>query len=555
MCLSITAGEKKVADESAESMVSALMDGFDTSQDGKISLQELMDHIGDNAEVHAAYEGWQTGFSQADADQDGHLTAEELAFLLQSATEQQKDQLVQESEESIAALLVDGFDADKDGSISLKELFDHVGDDTTVRKSFQGWQSGFTEADVDSDGRLSVKELASLLKHVSFQGQSKLIDESEMSIAASIMDGFDTNRDRMISLQELEGHVGDREQIHAAFAGWQEGFSQADVNKDGHLTEKELASLISHVSRQDQHKMVEHSEETIAEQVMAGLDTNRDQKISLEELKHHMGEGAEMHAAFAGWDEGFLQADADQDAELDMHELTSLLSQVSRLDQRKLVVDSEVETADSIMDGFDTDKDGKLGLQELLDHVGDIGDIHAAFAGWQEGFKQADFDKDGYLGHDELASLMGRVSNQDQKKLVHASEASVAISLMNGFDMDGDGKISLQELLAHVGDDEHLHAAFSGWKLGFREADADRDGHLSAEELTSLLGHVSRENQHHMVHKNDESIAHKIMDGFDSNKDGKLSYEELQEHLHNNKKMTATFQGLLGIGTDRKSVV
>merc|ERR1719401_510596 len=165
----------------------------------------------------------------------------------------------------------------------MRELLDHVGDDKELQAAFQGWQQGFMEADVNRDGQLSLKELSSLLQRVSRQDKHKLVEDSETEVAASVMDGFDSNRNGKISMRELLDHVGDNKEVQAAFKGWQQGFVEADVDKDGQLSLKELTSLLQKVSRKEQQKLVEESEDEVVASVMDGFDSDRNGKISMRE--------------------------------------------------------------------------------------------------------------------------------------------------------------------------------------------------------------------------------------------------------------------------------
>merc|ERR1712139_602546 len=100
-----------------------------------------------------------------------------------------------------------GFDSDRNGQISMRELLDHVGDKKAVNAAFKGWQQGFMEADANKDGQLSLKELSSLLQRVSRKDQQQLVEESEDEVAASVMSGFDSDRNGQISMRELLDHV------------------------------------------------------------------------------------------------------------------------------------------------------------------------------------------------------------------------------------------------------------------------------------------------------------------------------------------------------------
>jgi len=529
-----------LVEESEMEVASQVMDGFDKDKNGQISLQELLDHVGDSKELHAAFAGWKEGFAEADANKNGELDLHELSSLLQHVSRDDQHKLVEESEMEVAHSVMAGFDTDKDGEISLKELLDHVGENKEVQAAFQGWQEGFQHADSDGNGRLNIQELATLLESVSRDNQHDLVHTSEREVAAQVMDGFDTDKDGKISLMELLDHLGDKA-MHSSFEGWRDGFKQADADKDQHLDLDELTTLLEHVSREDQDHMVEESELETAAQILEGFDTNKNGKISLKELQDKVGDEDKLHVAFKGWREGFAEADGDQDGELNVEELATLLQHVSRDEQHELVDQSEEEIAESIMDGFDANKDGFISLQELKEKVGDNPD--AAFEGWQEGFLEADIDQDGQLNVHELAGLLKHVSRKDQHEMVEQTGAEISASVMDGFDTNKDGKISMQELLDHTKGKEHVEAAFDGWKDGFKDADSDNDGHLNMQELTTLLNRVSRGTQHELVDESEESIAESVMKGWDSNKDGVLTLAELQQHVGDNEEVHAAFKG------------
>jgi Ca2+-binding EF-hand superfamily protein len=528
--------------ESETATAASVLEGFDADKDGHISLQELLDHVGDNKDLHAAFAGWQDGFKEADANSDGKLNLEEVTTLLSHVSRQNQHQLVEESEASLAQTILDGFDTDKNEKVSLQELLDHIGDESKLHASFHNWRDGFKEADADVDGELTAQELTDLLSHVSRQNQQELVHESEAETAAAVLDGFDTDKNGQISLQELLDHVGDKKDLHAAFQGWQEGFKASDADENGELNLEELTTLLSRVSRQNQHELVAGSEHETAGAIMDGMDTDKDGLLSMQELMDRIGDESNLHAAFKGWREGFTEADVDNDGHLNVEELTHLLSHISRGNQQDLVHESASNSALQVLDGFDTDRDGKISLQELKDHVGDK-EVHAAFKGWETGFEGADSDKDGLLDVDELTTLIKHVSRDDQHEMVHESEASTAASVLEGLDTNKNGKISLEELIEHVGDESNLHASFKGWQDGFKDADRDMDGELTVHELTALLMRVSRNNQREIVHESEDSQAAAILDGFDTNKDGEISLKELLDHMGANAEVAAAFKG------------
>mmetsp|Transcript_54659 Transcript_54659/g.100229 ORF Transcript_54659/g.100229 Transcript_54659/m.100229 type:complete len:306 (-) Transcript_54659:135-1052(-) len=290
-----------------------------------------------------------------------------------------------------------------------------------------------------------------------------------------MMDGFDTNKDGKISFQELSDHVGD----NAGFEGWQAGFKEADVDQDGYLTAEELTNLISHVSREDQKKLADESRASMMSWVMDGFDTDKNGKLSLEELKKHMSGDSKMHSMFEGWESGFQEADADNDEHLDADELQKFFHHSGKNVMNKMKDHGQKSMVSKMMGSFDTDKDGKVSLTELMAHVQNRPGADVFHGGWEAGFTQADIDNDGHLNSEELTSLLNHVSKEHRHKVMQETDKTAA-SVLDGFDTDKDGKISMKEMEDRVGS-----AGFKGWKTGFKEADDDKDGFLTAEELAA----------------------------------------------------------------------
>jgi Ca2+-binding EF-hand superfamily protein len=393
-----------------------------------------------------------------------------------------------------------------------------------------------------------VKELSSLLQRVSRKDQQNLVEGSVLELATSVMNGFDKDRNQQISYGELLDRVGDDKAVQSAFHGWKQGFLEADKDSNGQLDLHELASLLEKVSRSEKHSLVEQSEDEIAATVMDGFDSDRNGKISMRELVNRIGENKDAHAAFKGWQQGFMEADTDRDGQLDVKELSSLLNRVSRKGQQDLVQESELGVAATVLDGLDADRDGKLSLFELLDHAEKTG---VSAKSWREGFKKADNDNDMHLNIEELASLFKSVSRQDKHELVEESEASMAASLLKNIDRDGDGKITFQEMRAHI------PPSVKTWSQGFYDADVDQDGMLDVAELTTILKSLTRPEQHHMAF---DAVAAtgKVLEGFDANADGKLSMQEIAKHsgmLTESFGLGAWKEGFLNSDLDRDGLL
>mmetsp|Transcript_128939 Transcript_128939/g.223666 ORF Transcript_128939/g.223666 Transcript_128939/m.223666 type:complete len:659 (+) Transcript_128939:50-2026(+) len=524
---------KSISDDAA----STIMQGFDTNKDGKISMDELAEHAGD----HPNFKGWQAAFKNVDTDRDGYLTSAEVGALLAQSSKQEQEQIVDDSEESIAASVMDGLDTNKDGKLTLQELEEHVGDNKGLHSTFEGWRTGFEDADADKDGHLTVHELAGLLKNtVSPQDQHTLAQESMESIAGSIMDGLDADKDGKLSLMELVDHIGQDKQAQANWQGWEAGFKEADADKDGHLMLQELVVFVSHMSRQKQHDLVEESEKSIGDSILTGFDTNRDGKISLQELMDHVGDDKEVHAAFKGWQDGFKEADIDNDGFLSAEELTSLISHVSREDQHHMVEESEKSIGDSMLDAWDANKDGKISLKELMNRAGDKKEITAAF---ESGFRDSDANQDGLLDAKELTTLISHVSTKQQKKLADDSWSKTVSKLLEGYDLNKDGKVSLEEMKKHMERATAFQGAYEGWEIGFQEADADQDGHLSADELQYFFAHLSKSFQRSLISDEVKSFVKKFFLACDVDKNGRVTSKELMDQVSGKSEIQAFQEG------------
>lgn len=148
------------------------------------------------------------------------------------------------------------------------------------------------------------------------------------------------------------------------------------------------------------------------------------------------------------------------------------------------------------LEGFDTDKDGKISLHELLEKVHANQEVanHPELQGWNQGFKEADADKDMHLNAEELEYLFTHAKKQHRDELVQGIEES-SKAILEGWDTDKDGKISLMEFTEHMHNNPEVanNPEFKGWHDGFKEADVDKDMHLTADELKSLLTKFANE--------------------------------------------------------------
>jgi Ca2+-binding EF-hand superfamily protein len=151
---------------------------------------------------------------------------------------------------------------------------------------------------------------------------------------------------------------------------------------------------------------------------LEAFDNDKDGQLSLQELLDHVQHKQDVanHPDVKGWHQGFKEADANKDMHLNAEELEFLFTNAKKQHRDELVEAIE-ESSKSVLEGWDTDKDGKISLMELLEHTHANAELanHPHFEGWQKGFKEADLDKDMHLDANELKGLLTHFANSEHE--------------------------------------------------------------------------------------------------------------------------------------------
>lgn len=130
-------------------------------------------------------------------------------------------------------------------------------------------------------------------------------------------------------------------------------------------------------------------------------------------------------------------------------------------------------------------------------------------AGLKEGFKLMDTNNRGKINIDELRVGLHKLGHQ-------VPDSDVQI-LMEAGDVDKDGHLDYGEFVAisvhlrKMGNDEHLRKAFQFF-------DENQSGYIEIEELRNALSDE--------VETNSEEVTNAIMHDVDTDKDGRISYDE-----------------------------
>ncbi|EHA8588299.1 calcium-dependent protein kinase 20 [Cocos nucifera] len=146
----------------------------------------------------------------------------------------------------------------------------------------------------------------------------------------------------------------------------------------------------------------------------------------------------------------------------------------------------------------------KRALRVVAEHlsVEEVADI-------KDMFERMDINSNGKISLEELKNGLHRLGHQ-------IADADVQI-LMEAADVDGDGSLDYGEFVAvsihlkKIGNDEHLHKAFAYF-------DQNNSGYIEIEELKNALADD--------LGPNHEEVINAIIHDVDTDKDGRISYEE-----------------------------
>jgi len=225
--------------------------------------------------------------------------------------------------------------------------------------------------------------------------------------------------------------------------------------------------------------------------------------------------------------------DADGDGNASLGELLQFSDKVHK-ETIKIIVPELVGMLDHI-------KDGKLSLEEILQDMSDDGEsglTQEELNTWKEletmKFKLADADGDGFLSVEEVEHMFYPETHEGVLKL--GIEA-----LIKRRDGDGDGKLSLTEFWGNTTSNE-TDATESGTESviprnytesehkTFSKLDKNGDNLLDAEELIAW-----ESGKFHT-----EETLMELLDLADTNHDGHLTVEEIEEAKANIQKIDAT---------------
>lgn len=465
---------------------------YDADKSGALSKNEFVSRYWADREKSAE------SFQAADADSDGQLTLQELAYgeLLWHHNLSEFQRFDSNSDARLAAselserartwqislmpFLVPAFDLDGDGLLSPSEF-----SGTPLGSQAADWFA--RPVDSDADGRLSLAE---------FHPNSSL---PGLGVSSMFFKRFDRDSDGALSAKEIPFHA------ELSTVGGKSAFALLDFNRDTTLSLEELGKRVL-VQKAPRQERLRH--------VFRWADGNSDQKLSQTEFNR-----AEIVLRALLSPSGFPK-----------------LTDIGRL------------TNDEIIQLLDGNRDGKLSLAELFPPApsGNVG-THILDPARQRLFEDLDSDGDGFLAptdHQELVSIAFASEaerwlhdaavpayasldvNHDGELSLAESSSGPALTLVNrhdhGFyDFDGNGSLSLREYCAVYGQSNRTRRAgipdlvFEKYQAILKDAKT-QGRELSTQQVTALLS------THFLTAGNPDPTRR------DANGNGKLSHHELR---------------------------
>ncbi|GAU87924.1 hypothetical protein RvY_00710 [Ramazzottius varieornatus] len=202
------------------------------------------------------------------------------------------------------------------------------------------------------------------------------------------------------------------------------------------------------------------------------------------------------------------------------------------------------ELADAFLTKHDRDKDGKISISELSAILPTDQTFLLIFRfdnpldsseDFMKKWKKYDTDKSGYI---EAGELTGFLKDVMKNKLNDAKVDEYCNSILEIFDANKDGKLSLGEALQLLPVKENfLRTAKKTTNLSsldagqiqklFVQYDRDGDGEITAAELDGLCTDIVRMTKKNFDHSDVETLKDTILKGCDIDNNGKIDAKEM----------------------------
>merc|ERR1712183_970621 len=224
----------------------------------------------------------------------------------------------------------------------------------------------------------------------------------------------------------------------------------------------------------------------------------------------------------------FAKADENGTGELDANQLkVTLLELMETGSDACFITDKEMLDDEKTMKIFvavaDRDEDNLINLDELL-YILDLGDEKPDEKEmFKKMLKASDQDRNGFISADELKTFALTLKLEEEDEI----DDMVKMFTMMA-DVDGDRRLSIDELLTFFTEGPKKEDPKEEMKRMFRMHDTNGDGFISKKEVLGFFKMMG------IVDEDDTPAEARMMINMmvsqcDEDKDGKLSYEEFSK--------------------------
>ncbi|MCS5554056.1 MAG: EF-hand domain-containing protein, partial [SAR324 cluster bacterium] len=303
-----------------------------------------------------------------------------------------------------------------------------------------------------------------------------------------MMDYMDTDDDGYLSLQELIDYINNENEQDGeppmssedeeGTANW---FYSGDTDGDDLLSLDEFTQLLESTGDDD-----DENEPPTPEEAMAEVDTDGDGYMDYQEFQDAWDSDPENPEL--DYDEVtilFDDCDYDDNDLIDIDEMQCFIDGIV-----DMLPDGGDEDPEQMFGHIDTDDDGYVSLQDILDFSnegGDDSDDEVDEEELSDWFSWCDTDGDDLLNLDEFTTCVEDDDGDD-------GDDEDPEQMMDYMDTDDDGYLSLQELIDFLNNDREQNGEEpmsseeeEGTANWFYSGDTDGDDLLSLDEFTQLL--------------------------------------------------------------------
>ena len=438
--MSLTTVASVAETASATTFANTMLTTFDTAGNGYFTLNDVQSAYANDPALGDASQA-QSVISQFDVNGDGQVTKQELV-----TGYQQMD---------IASNLLGAYDPNGAGYIDLTSATAQIaGVSPSLAAMLKSWDS-------DNNGQLTNAELISGIQasSMSLSEMSALVSSVNASVEAQTsMSKYDTaNKGYIVAADLTSASSGN--QSSADLTAAQNAIAAWDENGNGQVN---LGEMINGQQVTD-----------VANQILSQFDPGQQGYIDLSAA------GVSAMSAAPNFVNLLKSWDADNNGELTQQEIMNGLQtsnvkyQIQAKQQNASTSTDAASQAVSLLSAVDTNYDGQINLGEFLNFAGSDASISSdpisTFNAW-------DTNKDGYLTLDELQTgiqtiqqAQSIVSQYDTsgKGYFDAADLEAALSsadptqsstdvaaqaqqIMNFWDADANGKVTVQEVIQGV---------------------------------------------------------------------------------------------------------